>query len=560
MVTAQTIDPSPPPAAARRAGGRSWRWAAFAVVAAVLVVVPIAMLASSVLSPSTEVWQQQWRTRLPGEIVSTLVLVVGVVTCSVVLGAGLAWLVAAHRFPGRRFLGWALVLPLAVPGYILGFVTTSVFGVAGPVQERWRDWFGSDAWFPEVRSMPVAIVTLSLTLYPYVYLLARAALRDQTADAYFVARTLGASSGEAARRVVFPMLRPAIAAGAAVVVMETLTDFATVQYFGVDTLSVGVFRIWRGSYDRDAAAELATLVLVFALLAIGLERILRGRARFAAAGGEGAGLPLRVLAGWRAAAATSLGVVVVLAAFGAPTAQLLAWAIREQGGDRGTPLLERYLEFLGNSLLLTVVTVAICLVVAVVVTNAGRFANPRIVGPANRLASVGYAVPGPVVAMGVILALVALDDLLGGIGLGLPGSVATGSFIALVYAYGVRFMGPGLNTVESGLAQVSEDVTASARSLGSRPLAVAGRIHVPLSTASILAAAVLVGVDALKELPIALLLRPIGFDTLPVWVYNLASESRFEQAALPALSIIAVALVPVALLSRRLDLRPGGRR
>ena len=250
----------------------------------------------------------------------------------------------------------------------------------------------------------------------------------------------------------------------------------------------------------------------------------------------------------------------MLAAFGAPTAQLLAWAIREQGGDRGTPLLERYLEFLGNSLLLTVVTVAICLVVAVVVTNAGRFANPRIVGPANRLASVGYAVPGPVVAMGVILALVALDDLLGGVGLGLPGSVATGSFIALVYAYGVRFMGPGLNTVESGLAQVSEDVTASARSLGSRPLAVAGRIHVPLSKASILAAAVLVGVDALKELPIALLLRPIGFDTLPVWVYNLASESRFEQAALPALSIIAVALVPVALLSRRLDVRPVGAR
>ncbi|MGH9270251.1 MAG: ABC transporter permease [Ilumatobacteraceae bacterium] len=559
-MTAQTIDPSAPPAATRRAGGRSWRWAAFAVVAAALVVVPIAMLATSILSPSTEVWAQQWRTRLPGEIVSTLILVTGVAICSVVLGVGMAWLVAAHWFPGRRLLGWALVLPLAVPGYILGFVTTSVFGVAGPVQARWRDWFGPEAWFPAMRSMPVAIVVLSLTLYPYVYLLARAALRDQTADAYFVARTLGASPGDAARRVVFPMLRPAIAAGAAVVVMETLTDFATVQYFGVDTVSVGVFRIWRGSYDRDAAAELATLVLVFALLAIGLERILRGRARFAAAGGEGAGIEPRSLAGWRAALATTLGATVVLAAFGAPTAQLLAWAIREQGGDRGTPLLERYLEFLGNSLLLTGVTVAICLVVAVAVTNASRFASPRIVGPANRLASVGYAVPGPVVAMGVILAIVALDDLLGGIGLGLPGVVATGSLIALVYAYSVRFMGPGLNTVESGLGQVSEDVTASARSLGSRPLAVAGRIHVPLSMASILAAAVLVGVDALKELPIALLLRPIGFDTLPVWVYNLATESRFEQAALPALSIIAVALVPVAVLSRRLDAPPGARR
>jgi iron(III) transport system permease protein len=548
--------PRVPSPAGRRHRGHGRSWTAAAIVAALLVLVPIGMLASSVLTPSTEVWQQQWQTRLPGEIVSTVVLVAGVTACSVVLGAGLAWLVAAHRFPGRRVLGWALVLPLAVPGYILGFVTTSMLGVAGPVQGWWRDRFGQDAWFPPVRSMPMAIVVLSLTLYPYVYLLARAALRDQTAEAWFVARTLGASTTEALRRVVLPMLRPAIAAGAAVVVMETLTDFATVQYFGVDTLSVGVFRIWRGSYDRDAAAELATLVLVFALLAIGLERILRGRARFAIAGGKGSGFQARRMTGWRALGSTTIAVLVVVAGFAAPTAQLAAWATREQGGQRGTPLLDRYLDFLANSLTLTVVTVGICVFVALLVTNARRFADPRIVGPANRLTSAGYAVPGPVVAMGVLLAVVAIDDVLDGIGLGLPGAVATGSFIALVYAYSVRFVGPAVTTVESGLGQVSDDVTASARSLGSRPLAVVGRIHVPLSKASVVAAAVLVGVDALKELPIVLLLRPIGFDTLPVWVYNLASESRFEQAALPSLTIIAVALVPVAIMSRRLDRRP----
>ena len=272
--------------------------------------------------------------------------------------------------------------------------------------------------------MPGAIVTLSLTLYPYVYLLARAALRDQAAGAYFVARTLGASLGEAARRVVLPMLRPAIAAGAAVVVMETLTDFATVQYFGVDTVTVGVFRIWRGTYDRDAASEIATLVLVFALLAIGLERVLRGRARFGESGGQGAGVEPRRLRGVaRRARRPSRGVVVVLVAFGAPTAQLLAWAIDEQRGDRGTPLLERYLEFLGNSLAADRRdgrrSASSC---AVVVTNARRFGRParrRRGQPAGRRSATPC--PGPVVAMGVVLALVALDDLLGGIGLGLPG-------------------------------------------------------------------------------------------------------------------------------------------
>ena len=382
------------------------------------------------------------------------------------------------------------MLPLAVPGYILGFVTTSVFGVAGPVQERWRDQFGSDAWFPEVRSMPGAIVTLSLTLYPYVYLLARAALRDQTADAYFVARTLGASPGEATRRVVFPMLRPAIAAGAAVVVMETLTDFATVQYFGVDTVSVGVFRIWRGTYDRDAAAELATLVLVFAAAGH------RARTDPARPG------PLRprpaarapasrrgCCAGWRAVAATVASAPSSCWPGSAPRRRSsLAWAIREQRGDRGTPL-RRPLPRLPRQQPRADRRRRSPSASSSPWSSPTPAASPTrgSSAPANRLTAVGYAVPGPVVAMGVILAVVALDDLLGGVGLGLPGAVATGSFIALVYAYGVRFIGPGLTTVESGLGQVSDEVTASARSLGARPLAVARpdpppAVHAPASS------------------------------------------------------------------------------
>lgn len=547
--TVGTTVSTPPP---RIRWGR-WGWTTTAVGAAALVALPIALIATSVLSPNTEVWREQWDTRLPGQLVATATLVVGVATLAIVLGVGLAWLVSAYDFPGRRTLGWALVLPLAVPGYILGFVTTSVFGPAGPVHTWWRDRLGDDAWFPDVRSMPFAIGTLGLTLYPYVYLLARAALRDQAGGAYFVARSLGASSSEAVRRVVVPLLRPAIAAGAAVVMMETLTDVGTVQYFGVETVSVGVFRIWRGTFDRDAASELAMLVLVVALLVIGSERVLRGRARFGEAGGQAAGLSRRRLGRGRGVAAAALALGIVVLAFGAPAVRLATWAYTEQTGPRGTPNLERFVDFLGNSLTLTITTVAVCLGVAILVANARRFGDRRTVGVANRVSAAGYAVPGPVVAMGVILALVGLDQALDGLGLGLPGAVATGSFLALAYAYAVRFLAPALAAVESGVDQVPEEVTASARSLGARPSRVLGRLHLPLTRASVLTAAVLVGVDALKELPVALLLRPIGFDTLPVWVYNLASESRFEQAALPALAIIGVALGPVALLTRRLD-------
>ncbi len=536
-----------------RKGSGTTGWSVSAVVVALLVVVPVAMLAGSVLRPSREVWSQQWRTRLPGELVSTAVLLGGVAIGTVVLGAGLAWLVSAYDFRGARTFGWMLILPFAMPSYILGFLTLSTFGRTGPIQDTWRSWFGLGAWFPDVESLGGAIAAFTLVLYPYVYLLTRAALRDQAAGAYHAARTLGAGPSEAARRVVLPLVRPAIAAGGAVVMMETLTDFATVQYFGVDTVSVGVFRIWRGTYDRNAASEIATLVLAFALLAIGLERIGRGRAKYGQSGGAAGGLERRALTGWRSVAATAICGFVVVAAFVGPVLQLTVWAVREQTSNRGTPLLDEYPGYLWHSAQLVVITVLICTFVALAVANARRFGGRRITSLASRAIAVGYAVPGPVVGIGVILAAVALDRGLGAIGLGLPGFVATGSLIVLVYAYTVRFLAPGLSAVESGVGQVPEEMTASARTLGAGPLETARRVHVPLAKASLFSAAVLVGVDALKELPIVLLLRPFGFDTLPVWVYNLASESRYEQAALPALSIILAALVPVFLLSRRLD-------
>jgi len=316
-------------------------------------------------------------------------------------------------------------------------------------------------------------------------------------------------------------------------------------------VSVGVFRIWRGTFDRDAASEFATLVLAFALLVIGFERVLRVRARFGQAGGRANGIQPRRLRGRRAALATGTCLSVLALAFAMPTTQLVVWALQRAGDDNGTPVTDQFLEFLQNSLVLAGVSATICVVVALVVTNASRFGQ-RATTVSARLTAVGYAVPGPVVAIGVLLTLVAVDDGLERIGLGLPGLVATGSFIGLAYAYSMRFLAPAITAVEAGLGQVPEELTASARSLGRRPFNIASRIHLNLSKTSLVTAGVMVVVDSLMELSIVLLLRPFGFDTLSVWTYNLASESRFEQAALPALAIIAVALIPVALLSRQL--------
>lgn len=527
-------------------------WPLASVGIAAFVAVPIGLLVLSILSPSTEVWRHQWDTRLPGQLIDTAVLMVGVSFGSLVLGSTLAWLVSAYQFPGSRVFAWLLIAPLAMPSYVLGFVTLSVVGFTGPIQNWWRDVFGADAWFPPIDSMAGAIVVFTLALYPYVYLLARAALADQAGTAYEVARSLGAGPVEAARRVVLPLLRPALAAGVAVVAMETLTDFGTVQYFGIDTISVGVFRIWRGTFDLDAASEFATLVLAVALMVIGLERVMRGRARFGEAAGHASGVARRRLAGPKAWVASGLCGLVALVGFAAPTTQLAAWAFGEARGARGTPLVGRFLEFLGNSLVLAALTCVACVVFAVIVANAARFSATRASRIAARVTAFGYAVPGPVVAIAVVLAVVGLDELLGVVSLGLPGAVATGSLIALVYAQTVRFLAPGLTAIEAGIGQVPDEVTAAARSLGARPRTVVGKIHLPLARTSVITGAVLVVVDVLKELPIVLLLRPIGFDTLSVWTFNLATESRFEQAALPAIAIVVVAMIPVGLLARQL--------
>ncbi|MDP8960788.1 MAG: iron ABC transporter permease [Actinomycetota bacterium] len=537
---------------ARRGRG----WALVVLAAAGLVVLPVAVVVGSLLIPTPQVWAHLWATRLPGMLVTTLALMLTVALGTLTLGGGLAWLVTAYRFPGRRAFAWLLVLPLAMPAYVLGFVFLSLLSYAGPVQGAWRALFGREAWFPSVRSLAGAAVVLSLTLYPYVYLLARVALREQAATTYEAARTLGLSRLAAARRVVLPLARPSLAAGLVLVMMETLTDFASVQYFNVETVSVGVYRVWKGMFDRAAATELAALVLVFALAVVLLERGLRGRARYFQQGASSRGLETTGLRSWRAWSATAICGLVVGVAFFVPVLQLFFWVDTDTVGGLWGAFDRRYLHLLTDSLRLAAAAAVACVTLAALVTNGTRLHGGRLIRSAAHLTMVGYVVPGPVVAIGVLLVVAGTDRAVRELGLLSGGLLVTGSLVGLLYAYVVRFMALAYSGVEASLQKVSPSMTLAARALGASSTRILRRVHLPMIRSGVGVAFVLVLLDAMKELPIVLLLRPFGFETLSVWVWQLASESRWEGAGLPALTIVAAALVPVGILVRATESSP----
>lgn len=489
---------------------------------------------------------------LGGMVRTTLVLMLGVGAGTLVVGGGLAWLVTAYRFPLRDVLVWLLVLPLAMPAYILGFVFLSVFDVAGPVQSGLRSVLGPDVWVPEVRSLPAAIVVMSLTLYPYVYLLARTALVEQAPGTYDAARTLGAGRGRALRRVLLPLARPSLAAGLSLVMMETLTDFATVQYFNVQTVSVGVYLVWKGSFDFSSATRLAVLVLVFAVAVLAVERALRGRARFHQVGGRGRGLQPEPLTGWRAWAATLAGLGALAAGFAVPVLQLLVWAVGQAVEDPASLTDPRLLQYLFNSLAVAAVAALACVAFSLAIGHGVRMGGGRLVTSAAQLTTFGYAVPGAVVGIGVLIAFAGLDTALEAAGVpGGTGLLVTGSVLGILYAYVVRFLAPAYQAVDASFAKISPTITYSALSLGAAPRRVLTRVHAPLVRPGVTAALVLVVIDAVKELPIVLLLRPFGFTTVSVWVYELARENFWQKAALPALVIVVAAVVPVFFLFRQ---------
>jgi len=499
------------------------------------VVIPLAVVLVSVLSPTGQVWSHLWATRLPEMLASTVVLVVLVSLGSLVLGTGLAWLVSAYRFPGVRVLSWILVTPLAVPGYVMGFVwLDSLDGLGRAVQSIW-----------------ICAGVLVLSLYPYVYLLARSSFGERSGAAADAARNLGCSPWRSFGRVALPLARPSIAAGVALVAMETLTDIGTVRLFDVSTVSDGIFRVWYGLGDRQAATELAALLVLVALVLVVAERRGRGDVRYTPVGaGHRRAEPIQ-LRGRRAAAAVGACLAVIGLAVGVPVVRLGAWAIEAVRSGRAASQSGGLGTHLGNTAVIALLATAACLAVGLLLALAVRWDRRRLIAMSARAATMGYAVPGPVVGIGVLVTLAALDRS----GIIPSGVVLVGSLAGLVYALTVRFLAVGYQSSEAALSKIGPSMTASARTLGSRPAQVARRIELPIARSGLVVAAALVAVDVVKELPATLLLRPFGFDTLPVWVWQATSESRWVEAAIPALTIVAVASIGVAALLAVTDRR-----
>ena len=533
---------------------RPARRASSVVVAAtaLLVLLPVAAVLIGVVTAGAAPWSRVAGSGWVPLLGTTLQLLALTLVGATVLGAGLAWLTTAYRFPGRRVLQWLLVLPTAVPAYILGLVWSSLLAYPGPVQTGWRALLGEDAPFPPVRTLPVAAAVLTLTLYPYVYLLARVAFREQAATPYGAARTLGLRPLQAARRVVLPLARPSLAAGALLVALETLSDFATVQYFGVDTLSVGIYKVWRGQFDRPAATILALLVLLLALALLGGERWLRRGARFSSNVRDTTPLGRVQLTGGRAWAATAACSSVLLLAVVIPVATLVVWSTTTPLRGVDGSLDPAFLAATANSVLLAGQVTAVVVVVSLLLVHAVRVDPRRRIALGVQATVSGYAIPGPVLAIGALLVLAAVASLLERAGMS-AGGLVTGSVAALVVVYTARFLALGYTSTEARLESVSPSLTSAALSLGVRPRRVLTRVHLPLARSGVLVAGVLVAVDALKELPIVLLLRPFGFETLSVRVWQLAADSRYEIAGLPALAIVVVAMIPVVLLFRNDD-------
>lgn len=521
-----------------------------------LCLLPMVAAVLAAFSGTFEVWRGLLDTVLPRYAQNTALLVVWVGGLTAILGTGTAWLVTVYRFPGSRWLEILLALPLAFPAYVLAYAYTDLLDHPGLVQSALRGlmgWGPRDYWFPEIRSLGGAAMMLSFVLYPYVYLLARAAFRQQSCTTFLAARALGHGPWSAFFRVAMPMARPAIAGGVLLAIMETIADFGTVAHFNVPTFATGIYQAWFTFADRPAAAQLALCLLMFALLLAGLERTQRGAMRFSTRPGEQfSTMQKERLRGRSALLASGFCAFPVLFGFAVPLVVLgeMAW-------DSGQSLRSaRYLGFMGNSLLLAGIAAGLTVLGAVLVAHRARTLPGRASRAMVLTAGLGYAVPGGVIAIGLLVPFAAFDNALNawmvqtfGIRTGL---LVTGSIWLLVLAYLVRFMAAALNAIDAGLAQVGPRMDAVARTLGQSAPQVLWNIHLPLLRGSVLTAGLIVFVDVMKELPATLIMRPFNFDTLAVQAHRLASDERLAQAAVPSLVIVAFGLVPVVLVCRGL--------
>lgn len=531
----------------------------FAVALAAVLALPVVVVLLNLLAPSTDTWQHLVQTVLADYVANSLLLMLGVAFGVIVGGVTTAWITTMCSFPGRRLFEWALLLPMAMPAYVMAYAYTDLLQFAGPVQSLLREltgWGVREYWFPDVRSLGGAVVMLSLVLYPYVYLLARAAFLEQSDSMIEVARVSGYGPWRTFRSVALPLARPGIVAGTALALMEALADYGTVAYFGVQTFTTGIFRAWFSLGDHVAAAQLSAMLLGFVFLLLLIERITRRGAAFHSASHRKRLRNVYRLQGPLAAVAVLFCVMPLVFGFLLPAGVMAHMAFTSGDAQFGA----RYLTLTGNTVTLATVTALLAVALALVVGYAGRVSPTRTVRAANRIAGLGYAVPGAVIAVGVLIPVTRLDHVLAGWIQSLtganPGLLLTGGIAALVYAYLARFFSVSLQTVDAGLAKITPSMSDAARSLGLGPAATLARVHAPLLWRSALTAGLLVFVDVMKELPATFVMRPFNFDTLAVQAYNLAADERLAEASTAALTIVLVGLLPLILLSRMM-LRPG---
>lgn len=542
-----------------RAGSvRAWRlpsarllpW--LGLLLALVVSIPVLTVLRSLTLPTDGMWLELLALTLPRYLANTLGLLAGVGVGVLLVGVSTAWLVTVCRFPGSRVFEWALILPMAMPAYLLAYTYGDLLQYPGPVQTALRSWLGLGRgayWFPEIRSLGGAVVVMTAVLYPYVYLLSRAAFLEQSVCALEASRTLGRGPWRSFLSVALPLARPSIVAGLALVMMEALADFGTVKHFEVDTFTTGIYLSWFGMGSPVGAAKLAAGLLLVVLLVLGFERLSRGNRRYHQATARYRPLTPFRLSGWRAVVAIVVCTVPILVGFLVPGGRLLNLAVMAGDHRFGTA----FVGLARNSLVLALGASAIAAVLAVVVAYGLRLAPSRLMRLTAGVSTLGYTVPGSVIAVGVLLPFGALDNGVDawmratfGISTGL---LLSGTVFALLFAYVVRFLALSFNSVESGLGRVTPSMDGAARTLGHGPLGVLRRVHLPLLRGSLLTGALLVFVDTLKELPATLIVRPFNFDTLAVRVYLLASDERLSEAATAALTIVVVGIVPVVVLS-----------
>ena len=514
-------------------------------------------LVLSLFVPGSENWPHLRASVLPEYVSTSVLLAIGVAVGSTMIGVGGAWMTATMRFPGVRWLAPALVLPLAAPAYVIAYVYTDFLDFAGPVQSLLRTsfgWQGGSYYFPALRSLGGAVIVLTLVLYPYVYLLARAAFVSQSGALFDAARSLGHGPLRAFLTIALPTARPAIAGGLALVVMETLADYGVVEYFGLATFTTGIFRTWYAMGDRLAAMQLAGYLFLVVLVLVGMEAALR-RGRVANPLGHAPQPRVSKLSGWRGWGAMTLCLLPVLLGFVLPIALLVQHTL--QVGD---PLLgSRFGEFVWNSFQVAAMAALLATTFALLLSYASRLAPSLSVRWTVRIAALGYALPGAVLGLAVLVPLTELDKWLAGLlrdlfG-GRPTLLLTGSVAALVFAYVVRFLTAAYNACQGGFAQVSPQLDALGHSLGASPRRMLREVHLPLIRPAALTALLLVFIDVLKELPATLILRPFNFETLATRVYRLASDERIAEASTAALVIVMLGVLPTLLLMRQRNVR-----